>query len=209
EGADYHLSEFQARSPFCVYDVLMDALWYRAATDLNEIARELGEPEPVADGRLSEFRAAFEEYHWDADLGLYVDWDCVARRRISRPTAAGICALAGGCASPERGRVAWNRYRELQTGALPVCTVPPRDPAFDARRYWRGPVWVHANWLVASGLERSELRAEASWLRQQTLDIVRCRGFSESFASITGPACGVRGFSWTAALALDLLSRER
>jgi len=208
EAADYNLTEFLASSPFCVYDVLMDALWYRAASDLNEIACELGEPEPVPQGRLSEFRAAFEEYHWDPDLGQYVDWDCVIQRRISRPTAAGLCALAGGCASPDRGRVAWNRYRELQTGALPVCTVPPGDPAFDARRYWRGPVWVHVNWLVAGGLERCGMPDEAARLRRQTLDTVQRSGFAEYFDSITGAACGVDGFSWTAALTLDLLSHE-
>jgi hypothetical protein len=208
EAADYNLSEFRARSPFCVYDVLMDALWYRAARDLNEIAAELGEPQPVAEGRLTEFAAAFEEFHWDAALGLYVDWDCVAGRRISRPTAAGLAALAGGCASPERARLAWNRYRELQAGALAVCTVPPGDSAFDARRYWRGPVWTHVNWLIADGLDRSGLAADAAGLRSETLQLIRDSGFAEYFDPITGAACGVRGFSWTAALTLELLSHE-
>ena len=208
EAADYDLSAFRASSPFCVYDVLMDALWHRAARDLNEIARELGEPQPVPEGCLTEFAAAFEEYHWDADLGLYVDWDCVSGRRISRPTAAGLAALAGGLASRDHAREAWQRYRKLQAGARAVCTVPPADPAFDARRYWRGPVWAHVNWLVADGLERCGLDGEAAELRQETLDLIRQSGFAEYFDPITGAACGADAFSWTAALTLELLSHE-
>lgn len=208
EEADYDLHAFRASSPFCVYDVLMDALWHRAARDLNEIARELGEPQPVAEGRLTEFAAAFEEYHWDADLGLYVDWDCVSSRRISRPTAAGLAALAGGLASADHAREAWQRYRKLQAGARAVCTVPPADPAFDARRYWRGPVWAHVNWLVADGLERCGVDSEAAELRRETLDLIRESGFAEYFDPITGAASGADAFSWTAALTLELLSHE-
>jgi len=208
EAADYDIGGFKASSPFCVYDVLMDALWYRAACDLNEIASELGEEQPVADACLREFAAAFEEFHWDADLGLYVDWDCVSSRRISRPTAAGLAALAGGLVSGDRAREAWQLYRRMQAGALAVCTVPPTDPAFEARRYWRGPVWAHINWLVVDGMERSGLKGEAAELRRETLDLIRRSGFAEYFDPITGTACGADAFSWTAALALDLLSHE-
>jgi len=93
-------------------------------------------------------------------------------------------------------------------GSLAVCTVPPTDPAFEARRYWRGPVWAHINWLVVDGMERSGLKGEAAELRRETLDLIRRSGFAEYFDPITGTACGADAFSWTAALALDLLSHE-
>ena len=32
---------------------------------------------------------------------------------------------------------------------------PPDDPSLDPIRYWRGPVWVLVNWLVADGLLRA------------------------------------------------------
>lgn len=208
EAADYDLLAYRGSSPFCVYDVLMDALWYRAAGDLNEIARELGEHEPVEEARLEAFAVAFEEHHWDADLGLYVDWDCVAGRRISRPSAAGLAALAGGLAGRDRALATWRRYQEMQAGARSVCTVPPCDPAFDASRYWRGPVWVHVNWLVADGLERAGLAAEAADLRRETIELVRESGFGEYFDPLTGASCGAGAFSWTAALTLELLSGE-
>jgi hypothetical protein len=208
DEADYDLDTYCAASPFCVHDVVMDALWYRAARDLGEIARELGETEPVSGAELMEFASAFDGRHWDPGLGLYVDWDCAASRSIARPTAAGLAALAGGLAGPERARATWLRYRELEGGARSVCTVPPGDPAFEARRYWRGPVWAPVNWLVADGLEREGMTVEARELRTETLDLVRGAGFAECFDPLTGAACGAPDFSWTAAVTADLLSRE-
>ncbi|HEY4028510.1 MAG TPA: trehalase family glycosidase [Candidatus Dormibacteraeota bacterium] len=208
DEADYDIDAYLEVSPFCVYDVLMDALWHRAARDLDEIAGEIGEAPPVGPSRLAEFAAAFDDHHWDADLGLYVDWDCVARRRIARPTAAGLAALAGGLIAPERARATWERYRGLAAGARLVCTVPPGDPAFDARRYWRGPVWAPVNWLVAEGLEEAGMAAEAGALRAETLALVGKSGFAEYFDPLTGAPCGAGDFSWTAAITLDLLSHR-
>jgi hypothetical protein len=206
DDADYDLGGYRARAPFCVHDVLVDALWHRAARDLGAIAEELGEPPPVSRRRLDRFAAAFEERHWDPDLGLYVDWDCAAGRRIARPTAAGLAALAGGLIGRERAAATWKRYAALCEGARMVCTVPPGDPAFDARRYWRGPVWAPVNWLVAGGLAGAGLTAEAAALRASTLDLVRESGFAEYFDPLTGAPCGAGDFSWTAAVALDLLA---
>jgi len=208
DEADYDVEEYRAASPFCVHDVVMDALWYRAAADLDEIAAELGEPRPVDRAELEQFSAAFEELHWDAGLGVYLDWDCVAGRRIARTTAAGVAALAGGLAGPERARSLWARQRALEGGARSVCSVPPGDPAFDARRYWRGPVWAPLNWLVADGLEREGLAGEARELRAGTLELVRSAGFAEYFDPLTGDPCGAADFSWTAAVTLDFASRE-
>jgi glycogen debranching enzyme len=209
DEADYDVAAYRAISPFCVYDVLMDALWHRAARDLNEIAAEMGEARPVEQARLDAFAAAFEERHWDAGLGLYVDWDCVAGRRIARPTAAGLAALAGGLIPPERARATWERYRTQTAGARQVCTVPPGDPAFDARRYWRGPVWAPVNWLVAEGLDGAGMAAEAAEVRAETLALVGQSGFAEYFDGLTGAPCGAGDFSWTAAIILDMLSRRR
>jgi hypothetical protein len=209
DGVDYRLHEYRERSPFCVYDVLFDALFYRAALDLNQMAAELGEPLPLSPAWLGQFAAAFEQLHWDPELELYVDWDCVADSRIRRRTAAGLAALAGGAARPDRARRAWERYLREAGAALPVCTVPPSDPAFDATRYWRGPVWANVNWLVAEGIEKAGLAEDAAILRARTLEMVRREGFAEYFDPRDGTARGARDFSWTAALTLDLLAGER
>jgi glycogen debranching enzyme len=88
-----------------------------------------------------------------------------------------------------------------------VATLPPSDPAFDARRYWRGPVWAPVNWLAADGLAAAGLAREAAGVAGATLDLVRGAGFAEYFDPTTGAACGAPDFSWTAAISLDLLDR--
>ena len=93
-------------------------------------------------------------------------------------------------------------------------TLPHRDSdgrpggpvLFDPIRYWRGPVWVLVNWLVADGLRphrlvRPDGRAGSGpsgpptrpWLEQ---------GFSEYYDPRTGAGIGGHGFSWSAALTL-------
>jgi hypothetical protein len=208
DGCDYDVLEFRSRSPFLVYDVLVDALWYAAALALNEIAVELELPPAISSDRLDAFATAFEEAHWDPGQGLYVDWDCVGGRRIARPTAAGLAALAGGVARRDRALAAWSRYAALSSGLRPVCTVPPGDPAFDPRRYWRGPVWVSTNWLVGEGLELAGLPEDAAALRRETVELVRSGGFAEYFDPVDGSPRGSPAFSWSAALVLDLLDRQ-
>jgi glycogen debranching enzyme len=87
---------------------------------------------------------------------------------------------------------------------LAVTTCDPAAPAFDPVRYWRGPVWVLVNWLVADGLRAGRTgRAEA--LRRATLELVEREGFSEYYDARTGEGIGGRAFSWSAALTLSWL----
>ncbi|MBW5425067.1 hypothetical protein GKQ77_26495 [Streptomyces sp. BG9H] len=90
--------------------------------------------------------------------------------------------------------------------------VPSYDltgPAFDLRRYWRGPAWFNTNWLVEKGLRLHGERARADALREAVLDAAGASGFAEYVDPYTGEGCGARGFGWTAALTLDLLHDGR
>ena len=202
---DYDVVRYRERSPFCVYDVALDALWYRAATDLNHICTKLGEPPAVDDESLATFAAAFETFHWDPGLGLYLDWDCLAGRRIDRPTAAGLVALTSGLPGGARARAVWDRYHSLGGHGPMVKTTAPTDPGFDPQNYWRGPVWLNVNWLIHDGLIRSGLASQAEELRDESLNLVRRAGFAEYFDAVDGTAIGTSPFSWTAALTLVLL----
>jgi glycogen debranching enzyme len=88
-----------------------------------------------------------------------------------------------------------------------VTSASKASPAFDARRYWRGPVWVNVNWFLARGLERAGLGEEARRLAELTLQLVTRSGFVEYYAPTTGEPLGARDFSWSAALTIDLILR--
>ncbi|MBO0687060.1 MAG: neutral trehalase [Candidatus Dormibacteraeota bacterium] len=203
----YSLARYRTVSPFLVNDVFFDAIWYRAAEDLNAMALELGALPPFSRGELDDFGAAFQERHWDPEAEDYLDYDVVADRRIRVPTPAGLAACLSGLIPTDRLRRIWDGYAAEGPGLRPLWTLSPLHPEFDPRRYWRGPVWVQVNWLTADGLERCGFRDEAQAVRRSILALVRESGFREHYNPVDGSGGGAPSFSWSAALTLDLLGR--
>jgi glycogen debranching enzyme len=64
------------------------------------------------------------------------------------------------------------------------------------------------NWLVWRGLRRHGHLALAAALRTAVIDMVQRWGCYEYFHAFTGEGIGAVEFSWTAALALDLLAEQ-
>jgi glycogen debranching enzyme len=61
------------------------------------------------------------------------------------------------------------------------------------------------NWMIIDGLERYGFKDYAEALRDSTIEMVEKAGFAEYFDPITGEPLGADGFSWTAALTIDLM----
>ena len=203
---EYDIRRYRERSPFCVHDVLIDALWYRAARAVNLIAVAVEAAAPFPDPELEDYAAAFHAAHWNQTDGTWYDVDLVAGRQIEVATAAGVASLAGGLAGPERATRAWLAYEKACPGLLPVPSAAP-GPAFEPERYWRGPVWLIVDWLVADGLARAGLAQDAGAVRHTVLELAE-KGFNEYFQPRTGAPLGAGGFSFSAAVALDLLQTK-
>jgi glycogen debranching enzyme len=73
---------------------------------------------------------------------------------------------------------------------LGLPTVPRSSPDFEARRYWRGPVWAIVNWLLILGLRRNGRLDLAERLRTGTLTAIETAGFGEHFDPLTGEGGG-------------------
>jgi hypothetical protein len=206
-GLGWEDARIAQEAPFFIQDVLFNAILLRADEDLVHIAEALGldASEPRA------WRAAGERAFaglWLPERGSFVDRDLRSGGRARADTWVGFAALYAGLASDVQ---AAQLVRELAPGGrfgrLPhgVPTVAVDDPAFEPRRYWAGPVWIHANWFILRGLQRYGYLAEAARLRETSLALVRQSGFVEYYDPRDGSACGARDFSWSAALTLDLL----
>ncbi|HTY96343.1 MAG TPA: hypothetical protein VMB91_04840 [Solirubrobacteraceae bacterium] len=97
---------------------------------------------------------------------------------------------------------------------VPPPSVSAREPTFSRRdrfgglrRYWRGPTWVNAAWLLWTGLVRLGYRDQADTLAGRLLGAVVREGLREYYDPFTGTGMGARGFAWSA-LALELLEEE-
>jgi hypothetical protein len=73
-----------------------------------------------------------------------------------------------------------------------------RDRLLFLRRYWRGPTWVNAAWLLWLGLVRLGYDAEARKMGQRLIRTVLREGLREYYDPYTGSGMGAIDFSWSA-----------
>ena len=73
-----------------------------------------------------------------------------------------------------------------------------RDRALGLRRYWRGPTWINAAWLLWLGLVRLGYVEAAEDMARRIVGAVGRAGLQEYYDPYTGRGMGARNFSWSA-----------
>ena len=191
--------------PLLVADVGMTAILCRAEEDLLWLTGALGMAPGNAAARRARIVSAFDALLWNGQQ--YCDIDVgAANAHICVEHVANYLPLYAGVVPPERANALAARLDDpaLYGTAWPLPTVPPGDPAFEPRRYWRGPTWINVNWLLVDGLRRAGFADQANQLAARTVELVTRSGFREYFDPQSGEGCGADSFAWTAALAIDL-----
>ncbi|MFJ1805072.1 MULTISPECIES: MGH1-like glycoside hydrolase domain-containing protein [unclassified Streptomyces] len=214
---------------FAVEDPSFNALLIASEHALARIAHELGATGTARHARAERLTAALVERLWDPAEGMFFCRDLRGgdpeRGRDLRGGDPGRRPLTGALI-PERGisglvplllpglprEVAAGLVRTLRGPHFGLGTATRLAPsydllgeAFDPHRYWRGPAWFNTSWLLERGLRLHGDQPGADALRRAVLDIADSSDFAEYVDPYTGEACGATGFSWTAALTLDLL----
>jgi glycogen debranching enzyme len=202
-----------AETPFVFVDLTFNSILAAAEEDLAVLWRELGEHGARANAAAGRLRDALGQ-RWDEAGAVYVEDD--GDGAAAEETIDAMFPLYAGVPQPDQARrlfkeALWapTRFGPSLEAPWPVTSASKSSPAFDPRRYWRGPVWVNVNWFFIQGLERYGLHAEAGELRRLTLELVSRSGFVEYYDPRTAEPLGVSEFSWSAALTLDLLLRSR
>jgi len=91
---------------------------------------------------------------------------------------------------------------------VPPPSVSVSEPSFSRRdrllflrRYWRGPTWINAAWLLWLGLVRLGYEQAAEEMVARLRAAVGAAGLREYYDPYTGAGMGARSFSWSALIA--------
>ena len=199
---DWDTGRIAAEGPFAVADPTMTFIQIRADRDLTALAKLLGEREAEARLRAGHARdLAAAESLWSEALHAYAARDERTGSFAEGITSAALLAWYAGLREPGREKqllATLHALFDAATYALP--SFDPRHVKFDAKRYWRGPVWAIVNWMVARGLREAGHHAEAARLRDDTRRLIEGAGFYEYFDPQDGSGAGGPDFTWTAAI---------
>ncbi|MGP4045094.1 MGH1-like glycoside hydrolase domain-containing protein [Streptomyces sp. 2A115] len=196
-------------SEFAVEDPAFNALLIASEHALARIARELGATGTARHTRAERLTAALVDRLWDPAEGMFFCRDVRTGELIPERGVSGLIPLLLPALPRDIAatlvRTVYGPHFGLGDTTRLVPSYDLTGDAFDPHRYWRGPAWFNTNWLLERGLRLHGEHARADALRTVLLDTADTSGFAEYVDPYTGEACGALGFSWTAALTLDLL----
>ncbi|MEB3210966.1 MAG: trehalase family glycosidase [Leptolyngbyaceae bacterium] len=206
----YDEALIQRDCPFLVQDVLFNALLVKANQDLAAIATLLGFDAKPFDRWAQQTARSINIKLWNPFEGFYMSYDLVAEAQIPVCVASNFTPLYAQIPNPEQASEMVSHLfssafqgNSLGKWAVPSCSR--QEMGFSAYLYWRGPIWMNLNWLLYHGLFANGFVAEAHHLRQLTLRLFNRSGFCEYFHPDSGEGLGTPNYSWSAALAIDLI----
>ena len=208
---DYDEFRIRKTCPFLIQDPLFNSILCRANESLARIAEIIEESPAIPQSWAKKTAAAIREKLWHEENGIFDAYDLVSRRLIEVDTAAGFMPLYGGAASREQAKRLYHRLNSCSFCSLHqgnCFTIPNYDTHkedFDRSNYWRGPIWININWMLAQGLRRYGYTLKADSLQKDLLQLPIRFSFYEYFDSFDGKGYGSDNFSWTAALFIDLV----
>ena len=194
--------------PYRVQDIGIIAILQRASEDLLALCREAGYMDEVErlQVELARTRDAVDALWSEAERCFFCH-DVVADARLEQLTTAGLLPLFGHLATEQQAsKLAALIDEWLRATPFGLASTHPASDRYEPQRYWRGPVWLHINWMIALGLDDYGYTELAQDLRERSIRCVETAGFYESFNAETGAGCGGGDFSWTAAIALHWLA---
>ncbi len=151
---------------------------------------------------------ALVERLWDEERGLFIDEAQPGGLRPAPVTVASLAPLALPDLPEAIGRRLVEQHllseREFLTPvAPPSVSVSERsyDPSGGRgpiRRYWRGPTWINAAWMVWLGMRRLGYLEEAERLAAGVIGAVARSGLREYYDPRDGSGLGAKEFAWSA-----------
>ncbi|TFG37708.1 MAG: DUF547 domain-containing protein [Syntrophobacterales bacterium] len=209
---NYDEATIRKTCPFLIQDPLFNTILARANESLVRIAEIIGESPDVPREWAEKTVNAIRTKLWHEEHDMFDAFDLVTDELIEVDTAAGFLPLWAGAPSRDQARRLYERLNSSSFCALHqgnCFTIPNYDTKkeeYDRANYWRGPVWININWMIAQGLRRYGYTLKADSIQKDLLQLPIRFGFYEYFDSSDGSGYGSDNFSWTAALFIDLVN---
>lgn len=148
---------------------------------------------------------------WDEGRGFFLDEAQPGGGRPPVLTWAALSPLALPDLPEQIGRRLVEEHllepREFLTAVAPP-SVAASEPSYEpgggrgpVRRYWRGPTWVNAAWLLWLGMRRLGYERQAERLAKGVIGAVAREGLREYYDPRTGDGLGAEDFAWSALVA--------
>ncbi len=188
--------------PFRVADVGMTMILLRATRDLIDLASKLGRDDALdeLEGYLRQLVEG-AEFLWDEEAETFCSRDMITGRHSGYLTNASFlhCYAGVGNAQQREKMVGhWDRISAQANFMMP--SHDPGDSRFDAMRYWRGPIWIVVNYMLAMGFREQGFDDWAGRILSDSRRLISEHGFNEAFSPVSGDGSGGSDFSWTAAM---------
>jgi alpha,alpha-trehalase len=195
--------------------VCLNSLLFKYEKDMAHFATLLGRPLEAKtwERRAAARQDAIDRYLWDADQGLYLDYDFTTGKRSSYHFIATFYPLWAGVASPRQAAAVHDHLALFERlGGLATS-----DYASGVQ--WDLPFgWAPTNWLSVSGLDRYGYHEDAAriardfsksildnFLRDETIrEKYNVADGSANVKVAAGYTSNVVGFGWTNAVYLKL-----
>jgi len=198
--------------------VCLNSLLYKTELDLAEMSKILGKPEQAAEweAKAAARQQLINKYLWNAERGLYFDYNAVANSPSTYEFAATFYPLWVGAASPEQAAaVVKNLAMFEQPGGIAMSTR-------ESEAQWDFPYgWAPIQLLAVEGLRRYAYHVEAKRIAENFLTMVaqnyeKDHTIREKYNVVTrSSATRIRvgysqneiGFGWTNGVFSELLAQ--
>lgn len=197
--------------PFKIKDKVFSSILCLSNRKLEQMAEILGEDTSNIKEWTRRFEKSLMEIMWCDKDKLFYDFDVISQKQIRVRTIGSLMPIMTGLLSKEQiegmtvhlDKVNFCGNKSCQLGLLP--SVGFHEHEFGHEQYWRGPVWININWFLYKGFLINGMKERAESLKIHILRLIDESGFWEYYSPIDGKGLGSENFSWTAALAIDLL----
>lgn len=137
---------------------------YAAKKEAAKMARALGDgvTAETLDSAADTLRTRFQEVFWCEELGTYaLALDGKKRRCAVRSSNAGQCLFTGISNQTHARAMAKTLFGEDSFSGWGIRTLSSLEMRFNPMSYHNGSIWPHDNSLIALGLAKYNLKAEA------------------------------------------------